>query len=193
MMTTNESTITMEEIRSETCHPTTDLSGSWSLVISPEFKHEYDLYLKAFHQPAFFRAVALHPNVLSMTKETLIQTKNGKELIIKGTNPRGVWERRLCSKVSSVSSDNNTAILKIRNAGGAIVEAESWWDSKGKCHLSWVRKAKEGDFFSKRYINDEGYYVCESSFFCKLKDGSVVEQPTAQMTWTFQRNEMNSY
>lgn len=200
--------VIINKSRLETCHPDTNLNGKWSVIVTPELKKSYDLYLQAFQQPALFRAVAL--NVLSMTKDTLIQSKNGKELTIIGTNPRGVWERTLISSGykadwDSVDSDTESVDLDsfepkftmMRNAGGAEVDAECWWEDNGRVHTSWVRNAKEGDFYSRRYIDEEGYYICESFFYhnemSKLKYGVKEDykddEPVASMVWKFERDE----
>lgn len=196
----------------------TNLNGDYTVLITPELKRDYDLYLQAFQQSGLFRTVAVQ--VLSMTKETLIQNDNGIEFTIIGTNPRGVWKRSLysCNSKSNNSNDSNNPkeytpyYTTIQNAGGADVEAECWWEDNGTTHVSWVRNAKEGDFLSRRYLNEEGHYICESSFFHNKwsspssssslqqkhqyrSDGSVgrngdgkdLPKPVAFMTWKFQR------
>jgi len=207
--------VRLNKNRLETCNPNINLCGKWCVVVTPELKKEYDLYLQAFRQPALFRAVAL--NVLSMTKDILEQNENGTELTIRGTNPRGVWARTLISSGYKadwdVQDESETCFLDkmdifepkftmIQNAGGADVQAECWWEENGSVHASWVRNAKEGDFFSRRYIDDEGFYVCESSFYhnelsktfygiqdTKNDENSNGDKRVAFMTWKFQREE----
>lgn len=196
----------VNKARLETCHPDTNLAGKWSVVVTPTLKKEYDMYLQAFQQPAFFRAVAL--NVLSMTKDTLQQSVDGREFTIIGTNPRGVWSRTLFSSGYQADWDHRDStamdvesfepkLTMIRNAGGADVDAECWWEDNGKTHTSWVRNAKEGDFYSRRYIDEDGFYICESKFYHNelskvkygVKDDYIENEPVASMTWKFERED----
>merc|ERR1740124_267657 len=88
------STTTTQNKRSSTCAPTTDLSGSWSLLATPFFYLEYERYLTALGISYFTRKIALQ--FINRTSETIKQSPDGgSELRIMGSNPKGVWDRTL--------------------------------------------------------------------------------------------------
>lgn len=158
---------------------TTDLSGKWQLIVSDEFKTAYDNYLKLLGQPSLVRSVAL--SIIGMTSEETIQANDGRELIIRGRNIRGFWERKL-----EASAAEDPLILPIVTADQETVHSECWWEDNGRVHHSWLREVNKyggGSFESKRYLEDGGdTLVCESTFF--PTDSS---KEKAGVSWRFKR------
>lgn len=163
-----------------------DLSGSWVLAVSPEWKDEYDLYLQSLGINMFVRKIAL--SVIHRTKEETIQIENGLELKIISVNPKGKWERTLISSGSSLENDEYEPLVhQIKNANGDDCEAESWWEDQGKVHHSWMRGGPSGDYQSIRYLENNGnFYICESYFY-KRKSDLVSSKPTGKVVWRFER------
>jgi hypothetical protein len=157
-----------------------DLTGHWKLVVTEDFKAEYDKYLTLLGQPFLVRSVAL--GIIGLTTEETIQTNQGRNLEIKGRNVRGVWDRTL------VASEDATMTTSIVTADGEPVEAEAWWEEQGTVHRSWLRGVKKyggGAFESKRYLQDNGNtYVCESTFH-----PDDVAREKARVTWRFHREQ----
>ena len=63
-------------------------------------------------------------------------------------------------------------------------QAPSWW-SDSNVHNSWLRDTTKyggGDFSSRRYVDDSGCYVCESTFHPK-KEG----KEKASIMWKFEQ------
>ena len=73
--------------------PKVDLSGEWTLIADDAFKAEYDSYLKQLGFNGITRRVAC--GLIARTTEITKQSDNGRELYLKGTNPKGAWERSL--------------------------------------------------------------------------------------------------
>eukprot|EP00550_Attheya_septentrionalis_P010853 CAMPEP_0198298972 /NCGR_PEP_ID=MMETSP1449-20131203/42866_1 /TAXON_ID=420275 /ORGANISM="Attheya septentrionalis, Strain CCMP2084" /LENGTH=289 /DNA_ID=CAMNT_0044000381 /DNA_START=144 /DNA_END=1009 /DNA_ORIENTATION=- len=145
-----------------TSYNRTDLSGKWKPIVTPEFKLTYDAYLKNCSQPMWFRNLCL--NFVGTTREEIVQ--NGTQLVIRGTNPGGVWTRTL---VSSGSDIHNAAfepiIVEFPDPDKEMVQVESWWMNEGTCHKSWMRgkkRIKGGEFESTRYLESSEVLVCES-------------------------------
>lgn len=169
--------------------PDTDLSGKWKIVVTDEFKKEYDLYLKKLGQPSLVRSVAV--SIVEMTTEEVIQSDSGRSLCIKGKNLRGVWDRTIISSGSDYGKDHGEGDEHTRvslvTADKEKVEAEAWWEDHGTCHRSRLRGVKKyggGDFESRRYLTDDGKkLVCESEFHPDLGD----EEDKAIIHWTFER------
>jgi hypothetical protein len=166
--------------------PGVDLSGEWTLVVNEDFRKEYDEYLKQLGQPFIVRSVAL--TIIALTSEVTQQTEEGRNLLIRGTNARGIWKRTLVT--SGTDSDNNEFTplqVPIVTADDERVEAEAWWEGEGTVHRSWMRglnKYGGGDFESRRYLEDGGrVLVCESTFHPREKD-----RKDASVTWRFLRN-----
>lgn len=157
----------------------TDLSGKWDLVVSEDFKTEYDTYLKLLGQPSLVRSVAL--SIIGMTTEETVQTDDGKELRIRGRNVRGKWERTL-----TASSADKPMLTPLVTADNETVQAECWWEGNGSIHRSWLRGVEKyggGNFESKRYLEDEDQIlVCESTFH--PLDSS---REKAHVVWRFRR------
>ena len=168
--------------------PGTDLTGKWKIVVSDDFKKEYDQYLKNLGQPSLVRSVAV--SIVEMTSEEVIQSDKGRSLCIKGRNLRGVWDRTLKSSGSDFDFEHKDDDKHIRvslvTADKENVEAESWWENDGTLHRSWLRGVKKyggGDFESRRYLSDEGNtLICESIFHPHGR-----EKDTAAITWTFRK------
>jgi len=159
--------------RSDVAAPGVDLSGDWTILVSDEFKAEYDEYLKQLGQPMLVRSIAL--GIIGMTTEYTLQTNEGRELLIRGTNARGVWERSL------------TANNRITTADAELVEATSWWEDDGVAHRSWLKgvtKYGGGDFESKRYLDpqNKNVLVTESTFHPADPSRGPVK-----VTWRFLR------
>ena len=154
--------------------PGVDLSGKWKLIISDEFRSEYDNFLMSLGQPLIVRGPA--SMLVGNTREETRQSDKGRYLFIKGINARGIWERLLLAS----GSDNDTTFLPnkdglymhewvpVRTTDGENVKAESYWVDGGTTHVSRVFGSKRyggGTFESKRYLENNGdVYVCESTF-----------------------------
>lgn len=189
-----------------TAAPGVDLSGNWELIVNDAFKEEYDLYLADLGQPYLVRSVAV--GIIGLTTEETKQMEDGKSLLIRGQNVRGIWDRTLVAsgaevgiddfkplRIPVVSSSVNTLhlflaaahISKIQmTADSEQVEAESWWEEKGRVHVSWlrgVRKYGGGSFESRRYL-DGDEYVCESTFH-----PDNAEQLPNKICWRFRRQK----
>ncbi|CAB9511180.1 expressed unknown protein [Seminavis robusta] len=172
-----------------TAAPSVDLTGDWELLITDEFKREYDDYLRLLDQPAFVRSVAL--SIVGLTTEETIQKDGGRNLFIRGRNVRGVWERTLSS-----TGDTEESYI-ITTADNEQVQAESWWEDAGTKHRSWLRGVSNyggGSFESLRYLETapnkdtteppRKVLVCESTFH---PDDTTREK--AHVTWRFQRKQ----
>ena len=144
-----------------------DLTGEWKLVVTDEFKAEYDGYLKKLGQAKLVRDVALA--VVGKTTEDLIQTDRGKSVVLTSNNARGTWRRTFISSGTDEWSDDNDddtdgldferLQIPIKTADGETVQAEAWWEDQGRVHVSWmrgVRKYGGGDFEGRRYLQHEG-------------------------------------
>ena len=167
--------------------PGVDISGEWSLVVTDEFKKEYDKYLEKLRQPWMVRSVAL--SIIGMTTEETKQTEDGRSLVVRGKNVRGIWDRTFVASGADVENAEYTPLLvEVLTADSVKVQAESWWENKGTVHVSWLRdidKYGGGSFESRRYLEEDGtIYVCESTFFPDDK-----ERKAAQITWRFRRQE----
>ena len=160
-----------------------DLSGLWEILVTDEFKQQYDKYLMLLGQPMLVRSVAL--SIVGLTTEETIQSDNGRVLFIRGRNVRGCWERSLVS--SGADEQNSTyepTFTPIVTADAETVYSESWWEDNGTAHRSWLRGVQKyggGDFESLRYI-DGDVLVCESTFH---PNDSTREK--ASVTWRFKR------
>jgi hypothetical protein len=168
--------------------PDVDLSANWKIVVTDQFKEEYDQYLKSLGQPSLVRSIAV--SIVELTTEEVIQSDMGRSVCIKGKNLRGVWERTLLSSGSDYESefhesDEEHDQIELVTADKEKVQAEAWWESSGTVHRSYLRGVKKyggGDFESKRYLEDDGNtLVCESLFH--PKNG---KEP-ATIKWTFSK------
>lgn len=165
--------------------PDTDLSGSWKIIVSDEFKKEYDEYLRRLGQPLLVRTIAV--SIIGLTAEETKQLDHGRKLFIRGINSRGIWERTL---VASGSEDRNGDFqpewVPVVTADAETVETESWWEENGTVHKSWLRGGRKyggGDFESTRYLEQNGdVLVCESVFHPREQD-----REKAFVTWKFLR------
>lgn len=142
-----------------------DLTGKWEIVVSDEFKQQYDRYLTLLGQPMLVRSVAL--SIVGLTTEETIQKDKGRELFVRGRNVRGVWERSLvASGADDKNPDFQPILTRIVTADAEEVTSEAWWEDNGRVHVSWLRGVQKyggGDFESRRYL-DGGVLVCESTF-----------------------------
>jgi len=155
--------------------PGVDLTGKWKLIITEQFKKDYDEFLKSLGQPLIVRGAAVV--LIGNTREETKQADGGRSVHVKGINAKGIWERTLASS----GSDFDTTVLPnpvdgsydhvrapIVTADSEKVMAESWWENDGNVHVSWtygVKRYGGGSFESKRYLeNDGNVYVCESTF-----------------------------
>lgn len=165
--------------------PGIDLSGHWEVIATDEFKHEYDQYLAALGQPLLVRTVAM--GIIVQTTEETKQTDNGKSLLIRGRNLRGIWDRTLVASGTDIGYDEYEPLqIPVMTADSEQVEAESWWEEEGTVHVSWLRGVSKyggGSFESRRYIDDNGdTYVCEGTFH----PDDNTKQPLS-LTWRFRR------
>lgn len=161
-------------ITRSTTTTTTDLSGSWKLLVNETFLQQYEQYLIQLGQPFWVRSIAL--SIVARTTEQTKQTSNGESLWIQGTNVRGTWERTLLTTTTTAAAANATLFT----ADGELVQYEAWWE--GPVHVSWlhgVQKYGGGSFESRRYLVDTGL-VCESTFH--PVDPS---REAAHVKWTF--------
>lgn len=163
--------------------PGVDLSGEWELIVTEQFKQDYDRYLSELGQPMLVRSVAL--GIISLTTEVTKQTDNGKSLLIRGQNVRGTWDRTLVASGTEVGIDEYTPLqIPVMSADSEKVEAESWWENDGYVHVSWLRgvmKYGGGDFESRRFL-DGDVYVCESTFH----PNDTSKMPNS-IVWRFRR------
>jgi len=172
--------------------PGVDLSGKWELIVTNEFKVEYDKYLAGLGQPKIVRSVALSGPVICQTMEELIQIDQGRSLLIRGKNIRGTWDRTLVASGSTENSpDFQPLITPIRTVDQELVESEAWWEDEGKSHVSWMRGVTMyggGSFYSRRYFeekenaDDEEVYVCEGFF-----EFNDPKKERNELTWRFRR------
>lgn len=167
--------------------PGVDLTGDWELIVTDQFKQDYDRYLAELGQPILVRSVAL--GIISLTTEVTKQTDMGKSLLIRGQNVRGTWDRTLVASGTDVGVDDFTPLqIPVMSADSEKVEAESWWEDDGRVHVSWLRgvtKYGGGAFESRRYL-DGDTYVCESTFHPK----DVNKSPN-QIVWRFRRRDIS--
>jgi hypothetical protein len=166
---------------------TVDLSGEWEIVVSDEFKQQYDRYLALLGQPVLIRSVAL--SIVGLTTEETIQRDDGRELFIRGRNVRGCWERSLASSgADEWSPEYEARRAPIVTADSETVYSEAWWEEGGTVHRSWLRGVQKyggGDFESRRYL-DGDELVCESTFH-----PAVSTREKASITWRFKRQTRN--
>jgi hypothetical protein len=192
-----EELITSKPIKSARSTPSGDrwaiaqdgvnLTGNWEVIVTDEFKEEYDNYLTNLGQPLLVRTFAL--GVIPFTTEEIKQSDNGRALLIRGKNLQGNWDRTLVSSGAEPGNDKYTPLhIPIITAESEQVEAESWWESKGTVHVSWLRNITKyggGAFESRRYLEDDGdVYVCESTYYPDDKD-----REPCSITWRFKRIE----
>ncbi|GMI30094.1 hypothetical protein TrCOL_g252 [Triparma columacea] len=152
------------------------LTGKWKLYVTPEFKTEYGAYLKSLSQPQIVINVAL--GLVGFTTEETQHVVDSGALQVIGRNPRGDWDRVL--ELTGEDSDG----VDVETADSEIVKAQSWW-SDDNVHNSWLRNTKKyggGDFSSKRYIDSEGFYICESTFHPSKQGRSK-----ANIKWKFEK------
>ena len=172
--------------------PEVNLSGKWKLIITEQFKEEYDEFLKSLGQPLIVRGAALL--IVGNTREETKQSDGGREMYIKGVNAKGVWERTLISSGSdfdttllpNVDGSYDHVPVKILTADSEKVDATSWWENDGTVHVSLTRTKRYGggSFESRRYLENNGdVYVCESIF---RRDNSA-DGPDPYLKWKFLR------
>ena len=162
-----------------------DLSGEWVIMASDEFKEQYDEYLKRLGQPMLVRGIAL--GIIGLTSENTKQTDEGRTLLIRGINARGVWERSLIASGADGSSATYEQIERtVVTADDEQVKAEAWWEDNGTVHSSWMRgvtKYGGGAFESKRYLEDDGKVLVCKTVFHPLDE----KREKAEVTWKFLR------
>jgi len=167
--------------------PGVDLTGKWKLIITEQFKREYDAFLQSLGQPLIVRGAAVV--LIGNTREETSQSDGGRALHIKGINAKGVWQRTLASSGSDFDNDGQYDPVRvfIHTADSERVEAESWWEDMGTAHVSWtygVTRYGGGSFESKRYLENDGdVYVCESTFH----PDEGVGREASYLKWKFLR------
>ncbi|KAL3811277.1 hypothetical protein ACHAXA_009277 [Cyclostephanos tholiformis] len=173
--------------------PDVDLSGEWTLIADDTFKQEYDAYLKRLGFSGITRRVAC--SLISRTTEITKQSHSGRELFLKGVNPKGAWERVITASgypdfdTDSKQEDYSHVRTTIKTADSEDVDAEAWWEELGTKHRSWLRGGKKyggGDFESLRYLEEGSngsVLVCESTFH-----PNDIEKELAVVTWRFKRH-----
>jgi hypothetical protein len=162
-----------------------DLSGEWVIIASDEFKEQYDEYLKRLGQPMIVRGIAL--GIIGLTSEFTKQTDEGRTLVIRGINARGVWERALIASGADGSTATYEPIERtVVTADDEQVKAEAWWEDNGTVHKSWMRgvtKYGGGAFESKRYLENDGKVLVCKTVFHPLDE----KREKAEVTWKFLR------
>ncbi|KAL7490920.1 hypothetical protein ACHAWT_000454 [Skeletonema menzelii] len=171
--------------RQATASPNTDLSGTWSPIVSSTFKSEYDDYLKNCSQSFMFRKVVV--NGIEFQRETIRQLDNGQSLQIIAQNPAGNWNRTLIA-----SDSNNPLNATIVDPDKDTVNVEAWWEENGTKHKSVLRgkpRLKGGVFETVRYLDEKekDVLICESTFLPSELDGSSSSFKYASVLWRFQR------
>jgi hypothetical protein len=128
-------------------------------------------------------------SIVGLTTEETAQSDQGRELLIRGRNVRGIWERTLTASGAdraSVNGEYTPVQTVIITADAEAVQSEAWWEQEGTVHRSWLRgvtKYGGGEFESKRYLEDGGnVLVCESTFH-----PADPSREKAHVTWRFQR------
>jgi hypothetical protein len=163
---------------------TVDLSGGWECVVTNDFKKQFDKYLSMLGQPGLVRSVAL--SVIAMTTEEIVQSDNGRSLMVRGRNARGIWERTLVASGATETEKDFTPIhAPMKSADNEHVHSESWWENDGSKHRSWIRGVNKyggGAFESVRYIDENDQLICESTFH-----PTDSKKEKAKITWTFKR------
>jgi hypothetical protein len=171
--------------RTATADASTDLTGRWRLLVTTDFKRQYDQYLALLGQPMLVRSVAL--SIIGMTTEETRQDEDGRQLWIKGTNPRGAWERVLTASTDHDRDDQK--YFAIQTIDNETVLAEAWWENDGTMHNSWLRGVSKyggGSFESVRYMESPDVLVCESAFHPNDQNREV-----ARVTWRFARTSVS--
>jgi hypothetical protein len=172
--------------RTATADLSTDLTGRWRLLVTTDFERQYDKYLTLLGQPMLVRSVAI--SIIGMTTEETRQDENGRQLWIKGTNPRGAWERVLTASTDTEGDDRK--LFAIQTIDKETVQAEAWWENDGTMHNSWLRGVSKyggGSFESIRYLESPDVLVCESAFHPDDKQREV-----ARVTWRFARTSASA-
>jgi hypothetical protein len=144
---------------------TTDLSGLWKAIATPDFKKEYDQYLKNCSQSAFFRKVII--SMLALTKDEILH--DGRNLTITSRATGGAaWTRTLESSGADLASAEFTPILvEFKDPDSDSVNSEAWWEQDGTVHRSVMRgkpRVRGGEFETLRYLDDNDVLICESFF-----------------------------
>eukprot|EP00804_Cyclotella_cryptica_P023878 CCRYP_010019-RB/>CCRYP_010019-RB protein AED:0.03 eAED:0.03 QI:721/1/1/1/1/0.66/3/533/398 len=67
--------------------PGVDLSGKWKLIITDQFKKDYEEFLKSLGQPLIVRGAAVV--LIGNTREETKQSDGGRSFYIKGINAKG--------------------------------------------------------------------------------------------------------
>lgn len=169
-------------------HPETNLTGTWRPIITAQFKIELDVFLSSVGQSYFVRKVAI--NALSLHREVIVQTHQGRELEILSTNPMGSWLRTIIASGSDlVNFKYNAFNSTIREPGGGTVEIQAWWEGQGKIHRSLLigsARAAPGIFDSSRFIDDEGVLNCITIY---RPISRHEEQHIPNIVWRFSRDE----
>jgi hypothetical protein len=175
---------------------TTNLSGIWKPIVTPEFKQQYDEYLQNCSQPFWFRNLV--SNVLGTTREQVWHEDNGRELVLSSKNPAGEWKRTLLAS----GSDLETCVFEpvyatFQDPDKDLVRVESWWEKQGTVHKSILRgkpRLLGGEFETLRYLEAnadsarDDIFVCESYFHpSPTKTTNGQEFRPAYVKWRYKR------
>jgi hypothetical protein len=185
-----------EGIRWAISSNSTNLSGLWKPIITPEFKQQYDEYLRNCSQPLWFRNLV--SNVLGTTREQVQQYDNGRELVLTSKNPAGEWKRTLVASGSDLANGGvfEPVYSALQDPDKDSVKVESWWEQQGTVHKSILRgkpRVKGGEFETIRYLeaNENGsarddIFVCES-YFHPSSSSSGQQFRSGYVKWRFSR------
>jgi len=164
----------------------TDFSGIWAPVVTPDFKQALDSFLSSCGQPYLLRKLIV--NALPLQREVIRQMQRGRELEIVATNPVGQWNRTLIASGTDKGENHFEPIHHlVLDPDGNEVQIEAWWEKAGTVHRSWLRgnsKVKGGQFETSRYLESQNVLVCESTFH--PPDQSKLFSP-AQVVWRYSR------
>mmetsp|Transcript_17948 Transcript_17948/g.27178 ORF Transcript_17948/g.27178 Transcript_17948/m.27178 type:complete len:299 (-) Transcript_17948:278-1174(-) len=163
--------------RSHVAANATDLSGVWKPITNPTFLQQYDEYLENCSQSFMFRKVVV--NALGLTKDEVIQDREGRSLTIVGTNPAGKWSRTLSTE----------EICTVVDPDHERVQIESYW--LGSKHVSILRGKKRldgGEFETIRYLGGD-HLICESYFHPNLNSKKNKNFHPGFVKWTYERIE----
>lgn len=176
--------------RQATSSPNIDLTGTWTPILTSNFKTQYDNYLKNCSQSFLFRKVVV--NGIEYQREIIRQLDFGQRLEIIAMNPAGNWNRTLLA--SDAYHPFNATIV---DPDKDTVNVEAWWEDNGTKHRSVLRgkpRVNGGVFETLRYLEkeaEEDVLVCESTFLpCELDDESSSSAfKYGHVVWRFRRVE----
>jgi len=168
----------------------TDLSGTWKPVVTPEFLQQYDVYLQHCGEGLLWRKALL--STIGLSQEVYEQRNDGRELSITSVTPIRKWGRILLASGADLdTSDYEPMYSEFPDPDGDTVQVEAWWEDEGTKHKSFLRNkplVRGGTIETTRYLhpNDADILVCESTFH-PPPDNSDPKFQQDSVEWTFRR------